>query len=73
MSTTKWPSMEDIADKEAEHVWFRRFALVAVAISTVSLFASVVAVPMIYGYIQALQTQIDTEIGYCRVGFDSFV
>lgn len=67
MSTTKWPSMDELNVKEAEHNRLRRIAFVAISIATTSLFASVVGIPMIYGYVQALQSQINTEIGFCRV------
>jgi hypothetical protein len=59
--------MDDINAKEAEHDRFRRIAFVAISIATASLFASVVGMPMIYGYVQELQSQINTEIGFCRV------
>lgn len=69
MSTQKWPSADDLLIKEAEHNRFRRIAFVTVAISTTALFASIITMPMIYSYVQELQSQITNEIGYCRVGF----
>lgn len=67
MTTPKWSSVDDLMAKEAEHNRLRRFAFISIAISTVALFGSIITLPMIYGYVRELQSQISSEVGYCRV------
>ena len=58
---------ETLIDVEAEHRRLRRIAFVAVAVSTVAIFASVVTLPIVYSYLQGLQTHIGAEVDFCRV------
>lgn len=51
--------------KEAEQ--FRRLAFVGVAFSTISIIIAVVSVPMIYNYVQAVQSVLQNEVDFCKV------
>ena len=51
---------------EAEHQRLRRIAFMAVAISTVAIFSSIITTPIIYSYLQTIQTRISDEVDYCR-------
>lgn len=42
-------------------------AFVAVALSTVAVIFSIITLPLIYTYIQTLQSHIINEAEYCRV------
>ncbi len=53
---------------EAEEVRrMRRVAFFAVVVSTVAVIASVVTLPLLYSYVQALQSHSTSEMDYCRV------
>jgi hypothetical protein len=65
--TAETKCMDDLLAQEAEHNRLRRVAFLAVAISTAAVFASIVTMPLIYSYVQAIQSQINAEVGFCRV------
>lgn len=48
---------------------FRQVAFVAVALSTVTMLACVVVMPIVYQYIQRIQSSITSDIEFCRVNF----
>lgn len=52
---------------------FRRVAFVAVALSTVTMLACVVLLPISYQYIQRVQSSITNDIEFCRVSSFYFV
>jgi hypothetical protein len=51
-----------------EHRHMRRVAFIAVVVSTVAVIASVVALPMVYQYVQRLQSHMMAEMDFCKVG-----
>uniref|UniRef100_A0AC34FBX5 Nematode cuticle collagen N-terminal domain-containing protein n=1 Tax=Panagrolaimus sp. ES5 TaxID=591445 RepID=A0AC34FBX5_9BILA len=57
---------DQLIDAEEEHRRLRRIAFVAVAISTVAIFSSIITTPIIYTYIQSIQSNIEHEGMYCR-------
>jgi hypothetical protein len=52
-------------DRQAHHL--RRVAFCAVVVSTVAVVASVITLPLVYNYVQALQTHMMAEMEYCKV------
>lgn len=46
---------------------FRRVAFVAVALSTVTMLACVVLMPLSYQYIQRVQSTMFSDIDFCKV------
>lgn len=57
---------EQLIDAEEEHRRLRKITFVAVAISTAAIFSSIITTPIIYTYIQAIQSNIEHEGRYCR-------
>ncbi|TKR89486.1 hypothetical protein L596_013583 [Steinernema carpocapsae] len=49
--------------REIDHL--RRIAFLGISLSTVAALAAVVVVPMVYGYVQHAQAQIQQELDYC--------
>jgi hypothetical protein len=45
----------------------RRVAFCAVVVSTVAVVASVVSLPIVYNYVQSLQTHMIAQTEFCRV------
>lgn len=52
-------------EKDLTH--FRQIAFVAVALSTVTMLACIVVMPIAYQYIQRVQSSITSDIEFCRV------
>lgn len=50
--------------REAENL--RRVAFCGVAISTVATMVCVLSVPMIYNYLQQMQSMMQNEVEFCR-------
>ncbi len=53
---------------EQDAIYMRRVAFVAVVVSTVAVIASVITLPMVYGYVQGLQSHMMAETDFCKVG-----
>lgn len=51
----------------------RSVAFVAVAISTAAVIASAITTPMLYSYVQTLQSQVNAETDFCRVSLSLFL
>lgn len=49
--------------REAESM--KRLAFVGITTTTFALLTAVIFVPMLYNYIQYVQTSLDTEINFC--------
>ncbi len=45
----------------------RRVAFFAVVVSTVAVVTAVVTIPMIYSYVQNLQSHLMAELDFCKV------
>ena len=54
-------------DPYAEHRHMRRVAFFAVVVSTVAVMATVITLPMVYNYVQSLQTHMMAELDFCKV------
>jgi hypothetical protein len=50
--------------KEAEH--FRRIAFVGVVFSTIAVAVTIISVPMIYNYVQTVQSVLQSEMDFCK-------
>ncbi len=50
-----------------EHRHMRKVAFFAVVVSTVAVMASVVTLPLVYNYVQSLQSHMMAELDYCKV------
>ncbi len=55
------------ADTSAEHRHMRRVAFFAVVVSTMAVMATVVSLPMVYNYVQNLQSHMMAELDFCKV------
>ena len=52
---------------EDAHRRIRRVAFFAVVISTVAVVSAVITLPLLYNYVQTLQSHMLTELDYCKV------
>ena len=58
---------EKMSPSEAEELRrMRRVAFLAVVVSTVAVVASVVSLPMVYNYVQGLQSHMMSEVDFCK-------
>lgn len=57
----------EFSEQDLRH--FRRVAFVAVALSTVTMLACVIVLPISYQYIQRVQSSVASDIEFCRVSF----
>ena len=57
--------MGEFTEKDLRH--FRRVAFVAVALSTVTMLACVVLLPLSYQYIQQIHSSMTHDVEFCRV------
>ncbi|KIH44011.1 nematode cuticle collagen domain protein, partial [Ancylostoma duodenale] len=59
--------MTDYYAKDAtESERLRRTTFIAVLISTTAVLSSVITLPLVYNYIQAMQTHMSNELDFCR-------
>lgn len=54
-----------MSDEDISH--FRRVAFLAVAMSTVTVLACVVGLPLSYQYIQRVQSSMLSDMDFCKV------
>uniref|UniRef100_A0A914R815 Nematode cuticle collagen N-terminal domain-containing protein n=1 Tax=Parascaris equorum TaxID=6256 RepID=A0A914R815_PAREQ len=54
-------------DKEIEANNLRRIAFFGVAISTIATLICVISVPMLYNYMQRVQSIMQSEIDFCKL------
>ncbi|PIO76569.1 nematode cuticle collagen domain protein [Teladorsagia circumcincta] len=60
-------TMAQLYEKESEESKrLRKVTFIAVLISTTAVLSSVVTLPMVYSYIQAMQTHMSGELDHCR-------
>ena len=57
----KMDSKERVAEMES----FRKLAFYGIAVSTVAIMVAVMGVPMLYTYMQHIQSALDDEIDFC--------
>lgn len=70
--TEKAQLMGEFTEKDLRH--FRRVAFIAVSLSTVTMLACVVILPLSYQYIQRIQSSMTSDVEFCRVSFlESFL
>ena len=53
-------------DREAEVKSLKRVAFLGVSISTIATLACVIAVPMLYSYMQRMQSNMQNEVDFCK-------
>ncbi|VDL68659.1 unnamed protein product, partial [Nippostrongylus brasiliensis] len=58
--------MSDDKAKLAEAEGLKRLAFFGIAISTVATLTAIVAVPMLYNYMQHVQSALQNEVEFCR-------
>lgn len=63
-SDKQWLAAEEISDAYRK---IRLATFLAVVISTVSVISAVIALPLLYSFIQGLQSHIGNEMAFCRV------
>lgn len=51
--------------READNL--RKFAFIGVALSTVATLVCVISVPMVYNYMQHVQSVLQNEVDFCKV------
>ncbi len=56
---------EKLSDDQQRHM--KRVAFFAVVVSTVAVVSAVVTIPMIYSYVQSLQSHLMAELDFCKV------
>ena len=59
-------SSEDPKTIAAETESLRKLAFFGIAISTVATLTAIVAVPMLYNYMQHVQSSLQTEVDFCH-------
>ncbi|KHJ92425.1 nematode cuticle collagen domain protein [Oesophagostomum dentatum] len=59
-------AMSDEKSKLAEAEGLKRLAFFGIAISTVATLTAIVAVPMLYNYMQHVQSSLQNEVDFCR-------
>lgn len=59
------PPYPAMSDEDISH--FRRVAFLAVAMSTVTVLACVVGLPLSYQYIQRVQSSMLSDMDFCKV------
>ncbi|VDP40540.1 unnamed protein product [Heligmosomoides polygyrus] len=59
-------AMSDEKTKLAEAEGLKRLAFFGIAISTVATLTAIVAVPMLYNYMQHVQSSLQNEVEFCR-------
>lgn len=56
----------DAKDTEQQYRRMRRIAFLAVVVSTTAIVASTITLPLIYNYVQSLQSHLAGELQFCR-------
>uniref|UniRef100_A0A1I8ALN2 Col_cuticle_N domain-containing protein n=1 Tax=Steinernema glaseri TaxID=37863 RepID=A0A1I8ALN2_9BILA len=59
-------AMEDPKKQLHEAESFKRLAFFGVCVSTVATITAIVAVPMLYNYMQSVQSTLQVEVDFCR-------
>lgn len=59
--------MTDVKECVAEERRMRKVAFAAVVMSTVAVVAAVISLPLVYSYVQSLQTHLQERSEECRV------
>lgn len=60
-------SSSAMSEEDISH--FRRVAFLAVALSTVTVLACVVGLPLCYQYVQRVQSGMMSDMDFCKVNF----
>jgi len=57
----------DAKEVQQEEARMRKVAFIAVVVSTVAVVATVVTLPIVYGYVQSLQSHLQERTDECKV------
>ncbi len=58
--------MDDELLTQEDYGQMKRVAFMAVVVSTVAVTAAVVTIPLIYNYVQNLQSAMVSEVDFCK-------
>lgn len=57
---------EKFKEADDEHRRMRRVAFFAVVVSTVAVMASIFTLPLVYSFVQSLQSHMMSELDFCK-------
>lgn len=66
MPTAYFRQNMDVAKDSDQHRRMRRVAFIAVVVSTTAIVASTITLPLVYNYVQSLQSHLAGELHFCR-------
>lgn len=55
-----------IKDRQIQANCLRRIAFLGIALSSISTFICIIAVPMFYNYMQHMQSVMQSEVDFCK-------
>lgn len=61
---------EEFSESDMKH--FRRVAFAAVTLSTVTMLACIILMPISYQYVQRVQSAMFNDMDFCKVSFRLF-
>ncbi|CAI5438541.1 unnamed protein product [Caenorhabditis angaria] len=57
----------DVKEETEQHRYMRKVAFSAIVLSTAAVVTCMITLPLLYGYIQQLQSEITLETGFCAM------
>jgi len=68
----KMDTQTDYKERLREAESFKRLTFFAISISTVATLTAIIVVPMLYNYMQHVQSSLDEELEFLRTGRMAF-
>uniref|UniRef100_A0A0R3S7D7 Col_cuticle_N domain-containing protein n=1 Tax=Elaeophora elaphi TaxID=1147741 RepID=A0A0R3S7D7_9BILA len=56
----------DLASQQNEAQAMKRTAFFGITVSTVATLTAIIAVPLLYNYVQYVQSSLEVEVNYCK-------